>query len=115
MVNWNNVFKAIKKLAYAHTRVKVAGAALFSSPASGIDCVKRAAKDYEHALKAMARICDKFGVSADYVSVVCDSAVSNDEKVKALLSNVNVIAPIIEACNTNEANDTNDTNDDKEE
>lgn len=107
MVNWNNVVKSLKNIAYAHSRVKAAEAELFSSPASGIDAVKHAAKEHEKALKAMTRVCDKCGVSTDYVFVVCDSAISNDEKVKALLFNVNVIGPIIEACNTNEANDTN--------
>lgn len=112
MVNWNNVVKALKSLAYAHSRVKVAEAELLSSPANGIASVKQASKEHEKALKTMARRCDRCGVDADYVFVVCDCAHSNDEKVKALLLNANIIGPIIESCNTN---DTNDTNDNKEE
>lgn len=104
MVNWNNVVKALKNLAYAHSRVKVTEATLLSSPDNGICVVKQALKDHEKALKTMGRMCDKFGVDADYVFVVCDCAHSNDEKVKALILNTNIIGPIIESCNTNDTN-----------
>lgn len=112
MVKWNKVVNTLKNIADAHSHVKATEAALLSSPANGIDAVKQAAKEHEKALKNMTRICDKSGVSADFVFVVCDSALTNDEKVKALMFNGNVIGPIIEACNTNE---TDGTNDNKEE
>lgn len=109
MVNWNKVIKTIKGIADAHSHVKATEAALISSPANGIEAVKQAAKDHDKARKAMSRMCDMSGVCEDYVFIVCDSAISTDEKVKALLFNDDIVGSIIEACNTN------DTNDDKEE
>lgn len=105
MVNWNNVVKSLKNIAHAHSRVKAAEAELLSSPVNGIEAVKQATKEHEKAFKDMARICDKCGVSADFVFIACDSALSTDEKVKALLFNGNIIGPIIEACNINDTDD----------
>lgn len=109
MVNWNKVIKTLKNIAEAHSHVKATQAALLSSPANGIGVVKQAAKDYDKAVKSIARMCDKCGVSSDAVFVSCGSCIANDEKVKALLFNRNIIESVVEACNAD------DTNDDKEE
>lgn len=114
MVNWNKVIKTLKNIAEAHSHVKATQAALLSSPANGIWAVKQSAKDHEKALKSIARVCDKCGICSDTVFVLCESCLSNDEKVKALLFNRNIIESVVEACFADDTNDTNYT-DDKEE